>query len=195
MNSKTLTRAGVLIVLLVVAGCGSPRVTKNTAPPPAASQTATFPSTAASPSSSSSEMSGPLGTKFTITTTDDSGNNVSYDVSAVRVLDPAHGTDQFSTPDSVKRFVGVKFTITGVVGYSNDDSNIDASIQGSDGQVYTADFNAISAGTNFNGGNFSVNAGSTQTGWVTFQLPHGVSVTSVQWQPGFGGQAPAVWTP
>ncbi len=175
---------------------GGTHVAKNTAPPPAApaAQASTFPTD--TPASTPDDLSGPLGSTFTVSTQDNSGNDVSYDVTAVKVLDPARGADEYTTPDTGKRFAGVEFTITGDSGYSSDDANINAVIQGDDGQSYTADFSSISAGTNFNGGDFGVAAGRTQTGWVTFQLPRGVSVASVQWQPDvFGGQQPATWTP
>ncbi len=181
---------------IVGAVAGGTHVAKNTAPPPAApaAQASTFPTD--TPASTPDDLSGPLGSTFTVSTQDNSGNDVSYDVTAVKVLDPARGADEYTTPDTGKRFAGVEFTITGDSGYSSDDANINAVIQGDDGQSYTADFSSISAGTNFNGGDFGVAAGRTQTGWVTFQLPRGVSVASVQWQPDvFGGQQPATWTP
>jgi hypothetical protein len=129
-----------------------------------------------------------------VTTQDNSGNDVSYDVTATRILDPARGADEFTTPDKGKRFVGVQFKITGKTGYSTDNANSDASINGTDQQVYQADFSSISAGTNFNSGDFSVTAGRTQTGWVTFQIPRGVKVDTVQWQAGFSDSQPATWT-
>jgi Domain of unknown function (DUF4352) len=139
-------------------------------------------------------LTGPVGTTYTVTSTDSGGNQVQYSVTAGKVLDPATGADQFTTPDAGKRFVGVRFSITGISGYSSDDSNNDAVILGSDGQTYQPDFSTISAGTNFNSGDFGVRAGQTQVGWVTFQVPDGVSVSSVQWQPGLSDQQPATWT-
>lgn len=143
------------------------------------------------PPDTSNDLTGPLGTTFTDTTTDQSGNDVSYDVTATKIADLARGSDQFTTPDQGNRFVGVKFRITGDTGYSSDDANNDAVLIGNDGQTYTADFSSISEGTNFNNGEFGVRAGQTQTGWVTFQVPKGVKVSSIQWAPGSG--QPAEW--
>jgi hypothetical protein len=144
---------------------------------------------------SSQNLTGPLGTTFTTTETDSStGAQNSYDVTAVTILDPARGSDEFNTADAGKRLVGVEFKVTGTQGYSNDDANNDASIQGSDGQVYQPDFTSLAAGTNFNSGDFSVSSGQTQTGWITFQLPLGVKIDSIQWQADvFGNNPPAIW--
>lgn len=145
---------------------------------------------------STEDLTGPLGTEYDVRTTDEAGNIVSYTVAADKVRDPARGADEFNTPDLGNRFVGVKFTITGTGGYASDNANNDAVIMGSDGQAYTADFSTLAAGTNFNGGDFGVTDNRTVTGWVAFQVPKGVSVDSVQWQPdsGFGGTQPATWT-
>jgi hypothetical protein len=200
LRTRTIAAVPVLAAgaMITLAACGGPTVAKAPSTPaaPPSSAPAAPPSTPAPPPSTPAAqdtLTGPLGTVFTVTSTDNSGNPVSYDVTADKVLDRATGADEFSTPDPGNRFVGVKFTIAGDAGYSTDDANNDAVLQGSDGQVYTADFNSISAGTNFNSGDFSVTAGRTQTGWVTFQVPDGVSVTSVQWQPGLGDQQPATW--
>lgn len=184
---------GIAAVAIAVAASGThvtraPAATQPAAPPPSTSA----PAPSAPPSTQ--DLTGPLGTQYDVSTTDDSGNAVSYTVSADTVLDPARGADEFNTPDAGNRFVGVKFTITGTGGYAHDDSNNDAVIMGSDGQTYTPDFSTLAAGTNFNGGDFGVTDNRTVTGWVAFQVPKGVSVDSVQWQPGSGDQQPATWT-
>lgn len=160
---------------------------------PATSAPAALPSTPSAPATP--DLSGPLGTTYTVTGTDANGSPASYDVIADKVLDPAAGADEFNVPDQDSHFVGVKFTINGDTGYSHEDSELDATVQGSDGQVYEPVFDTITAGTNFDAGDFSVSAGQTQAGWLTFDLPDGVSVTSVQWTPYLSGLQPATWTP
>jgi hypothetical protein len=64
---------------------------------------------------------------------------------------------------------------------------------GSDQQVYTASFGSVADGTNFSYGNFTVSPGTTEVGWVAFQVPDGVAAASVQWSAGFNGQT-ATWT-
>lgn len=183
--------------LAVLAGCGT-SVAKTPATPASSTQapaSSSAPATPAAASSSQDDLTGPVGTEYTVTTQDESGNDVKYTVAAVKVLDPARGSDEFEVPSAGSRFVGVQFKVTGDGGYAHDNANSDALVQGSDGQVYTADFSSITAGTNFNSGDFSVTSGRSVTGWVTFQVPKGVAVDSVQWQPdSFSDQQPAVWT-
>jgi Domain of unknown function (DUF4352) len=181
-----------LIVIIGIAGAvtGSGSKTVKT---PAAAASPAVPATPAAPSTQ--DLTGPLGAAFTVTETDaGTGAQDSYTVTAVTVLDPAQGSGQFSTADAGKRLVGVQFQITGTQGYAHDDANLDASLQGSDGQVYQPDFTTLAIGTNFSSGDFSVTAGKTQTGWVTFQVPAGVKVSSVQWQSDITGDSqPATW--
>lgn len=191
---------GAAVVITALAGSSHHARAAKAAPPSVtASATPPEPSPAQPPATTpdtSQDLTGPLGTTFTDTVTDNStGAESKYDVIAVRVLDPAAGSDEFETADPGKRLIGVKFRITGDSGYSHENANNDAVILGDDGQVYDADFSSLAAGTNFSSGDFGVTAGQTQVGWVTFQLPRGVRVSSVQWQPDpFGEQPPATWT-
>jgi hypothetical protein len=194
LRTRTIAAAATAAAALAIAGCGitAVKAPAASAPVPASSAPST-PAPLPSTPAAQDTLTGPLGTVFTVTSSDSSGNPVSYDVTADKVLDRAAGSDEYTTPELGSRFVGVKFTITGDAGYSSDNANNDAVLLGSDGQVYTADFSSLAAGTNFNSGDFGVTAGRTQAGWVTFQVPDGVSVTSVQWQPGTGDQQPATW--
>jgi Domain of unknown function (DUF4352) len=112
-----------------------------------------------------------------------------YRVTLVKVIDPAHGADQFSSPDTGKRFVGLVFRIKALTGSpQNEDANNDAVLVGGNGQTYSADFDEISGYTNFDSGSIHVAQGDTVTGAVTFQVPDGVTVSKVQWSAlsGFG---------
>ena len=66
----------------------------------------------------------------------------------MKIIDPAQGTNQYTTPDVGKRFVGAVFTIKANAAY-NGNANNAATITGSNGQTYSADFNAIAGYTNF----------------------------------------------
>jgi hypothetical protein len=115
--------------------------------------------------------------------------NDKANVTLVQVIDPASGSDQFTTPDAGKRFVGVKLTIadTGSTTFT-DDANSTVTVIGSDNQTYTADFSGISECTNFNNGTYTLAPNQNTTGCVTFQLPTAVTATKVEYQPtGFGG--------
>ena len=100
----------------------------------------------------------------------------------VKVIDPAQGADQFTTPNSGERFVGAVFRITALKGSPQDeDANNDAVIVGSNGQSYTADFSDIAGYTNFADGVIHVAQGETEIGAVTFQVPTTVKVAKIQW--------------
>jgi hypothetical protein len=134
--------------------------------------------TASSSSSATAPAPAKVGSYFDLQ--DSSGNT--YRVTLVKVIDPAQGADQFTTPDSGKRFVGAVFRIKAVNGSpQGEDANNDAVIVGSDGQSYTADFSDIAGYTNFANGVIHVAQGETVTGAVTFQVPDRVKVAEVQW--------------
>ena len=117
------------------------------------------------------------------------GNGDTYRVTLVKIIDPARGADQFSSPDSGKRFVGLVFKIRALTGSpQNEDANNDAVLVGGNGQNYSADFDGIAGYTNFDSGTIRVAQGKTVTGAVTFQVPEGITVSKVQWSAlsGFG---------
>jgi hypothetical protein len=170
--------------MLGIAGCSS--IAKTSTPPPAAAAPASS-STAPAPTSS---LSGPVGTSYAVT--DPSGNKMS--VTLTQVIDPAQGADQFTSPQNGNRFVGAVFDIKGINGTVSDDANNDATLIGSNGQTYTADFDSIAGYTNFNHGEYSVSAGESSVGAVTFQVPGAVTVSKVEWSANGGlGGAPAEW--
>jgi len=158
---------------------------------PAPANSAPAPSAPApSPSALAAE---PVGGTFTDTVTDSSTNTTSsYDVTLVKVDQNAQPANQFDTP-SAGHLAAAEFTIKGDSGYTSDDANSDAVAVGSNGEDYTFSMNSTADGTNFNYGEFKVSGGQSVTGWVTFDIPAGVTVTSVQWGPPNSGQ-PATWT-
>jgi hypothetical protein len=181
----TAVAALVTAVILSVVGCGS--IVKTSPSAHTAHAAPTGSEAAPSPTPS---LSGPVGTSYTVT--DPNGNKIS--VTLARLIDPAQGADQFTTPQSGSRFVGAVFNIKGISGTFSDDATNDATVIGSNGQTYTADFDSIAGYTDFNNGEFSVSAGESSVGAVTFQIPLAVKVSKVEWSAngGFGG-APAEW--
>jgi hypothetical protein len=134
---------------------------------------------------------GVIGSQFDLS--DGSGNV--YRVTLVKVVDPAKGADQFSTPDGGKRFVGLIFRLKALTGSpQNEDADNDAVVVGGNGQTYSADFAAIAGYTNFNGGAIHLAQGETMTGSVTFQVPDGVPVSRVQWTALSGFGSTVEWT-
>jgi hypothetical protein len=169
---------GVIIVLGVVVGNLS-RSHGN-----ASVSVTPFPS-GASASAGHQEPPGRIGSSFELK--DGSGNL--YRVTLIKVIDPAKGENQLAAPDAGKRFVGLVFRVKALTGSPKDeDANNDAVVIGSNGQKYSADFDGIAGYTNFDHGAIRVSQGETVTGSVTFQLPEGVTATTVQWTAlsGFG---------
>jgi hypothetical protein len=122
------------------------------------------------------------------------GSGDTYRVTLEKVIDPAQGADQFSTPDSGKRFVGVVFSVKALSGSpQNEDANNDAAVVGSNGQTYNADLSSITGYTNFSNGSINVAQGDTTTGAVVFQVPDGIKVTEVQWSAGSGFGSTVQW--
>ena len=96
-------------------------------------------------------------------------------VTLVKLIDPASGSDEFSTPDAGTRFVAAQFEIA-AVGSVSDDANNDAAIVGSDNKTYQPDaFDTIAGCTNFNFGQVTLAAGRSSTGCVTFEVRTGVT--------------------
>ena len=117
---------------------------------------------------------GKVGSQFDL----QDGSGDTYQVSLVKVIDPARGADQFSSPDSGKRFVGLVFKVRALTGSpKNEDANIDAVLVGGNGQNYSADYDGIAGYTNFDSGTIHVAQGDTVTGAVTFQVPDGITVS------------------
>jgi hypothetical protein len=166
------------VVLLGLAGCGS--VAMFTAQAHTAS--AAPPSSEAAPSPSSTSLTGPVGTSYSVT----DGNGDEISVTLTQVISPAQGADQFNTPQNGDRFVGAVFTIRGISGTFSDDANNDATLIGSNGQTYTADFDSIAGYTNFDDGDYAVSAGESSVGAVTFQVPLGVAVSRIEWSANAG---------
>lgn len=126
-----------------------------------------------------------IGSRFAL----QDGNGNTYQVTLVKVIDPARSAGQLASPDSGRRFVGAVFKIKALKGSpQNEDANDDAVLVGGNGQTYSADFSAIAGYANFDNGTIRVAEGDTVTGAVRFRVPDGVAVSEVQWSAlsGFG---------
>jgi hypothetical protein len=134
---------------------------------------------------------GAVGATFTL----DDGTGSAYRVTLVKTIDPARGADQAGPPDSGKRFVGLVFTIRALSGdLQGEDANNDAVLVGAGGQKYPAALSGIAGYTNFNHGAIQAAPGETVTGAVAFQVPDGVTVSTIQWTALSGFGPMAEWT-
>jgi hypothetical protein len=187
MDRKTRIAIAAGAAALALAGCGA-TVSKTSAPPaPSSSVPGSVPETAPA-AASSSPLSGPVGTTYTVTVSDGTSYTVTLDeVNQNAVPGP------YETPQQAgDHFASARFTITGVTGNTSDDANNDASAIGTDGTEYPSSVATLTV-PNFNYGDFKVAAGQSVSGYVAFELPGGVRVASVQWSPELTGQA-ATWT-
>ena len=169
----------------VIKAVGGQLITAPAATPAAAAPTAT-------PTPSS--LTEPVGGTFTDTTTNNTTGATSvYNVTLDKVDQNAALGPYETLTNPADHAAGAEFTIAGTSGQTSDDANSDAVAIGTDGQDYTPSFVTITDGTNFDSGEFNVASGQTVNGWVSFELPPNVTIASVQWSPGFSGQA-ATWT-
>jgi hypothetical protein len=183
---KVLTILGVLVVLIIIGAAigGSNKTTVTTT-----ASKASGGSTSSKSSSSSSTTTAHVGS------TVDIGGSKGLAVTLTQIVDPASGSDQYTSPDAGKRFVAaeVKIVNNGTAAFS-DDANSDMTLIGSDNQSYTADFDTVSECTNFNSGQFTLAPGESSTGCVVFQVPNGVNTAKVQFQTQSGlSQSTGEW--
>ena len=170
----------VAVAVLGIVGCG------NITPLPPNAKCAASARSKPAPSPSSS-LSGPVGKAYNV-------NGLAGQMSVIltKVIDPARGAGQVTTPANGCRFVGAVFTITGISGTFSGDANHEATLIGSNGQTYTADSHSIAGYTNFSNGEYTVSAGGRSVGAVTFQVPLTVKVAKIEWSSN-RLRAPAEW--
>jgi hypothetical protein len=185
----------IIVIVVAVAGSTTPSVSASAAPPassapasPAAPAAPSTPADAPSTPPAAPDNTGPVGTAYTIT----NGDGTKYAVTLTSV-GPAYLTQYETLDHYTDHMVAAHLTITGKAGNSTDDANSVLTVIGSDGQVYQPSFNDTTAGTNFDSGDFRVGPGQSVRGVVNFELPHGVTVKSLQWAPSLDGQT-ATWT-
>ena len=113
----------------------------------------------------------------------------------MKVVDPAQGADQFTTPLSGDRLVGTQFTLTiGGTGSLVDDPTTDATLVDSQGNVYTPIAGNLQGCGSFVRG-LSLIPGKTQTGCVTFELGTTTLISSITFTPcNQFGSVTAQWT-
>jgi len=196
IRNTILGAVGGLVLIIVIASVASSHNgAQKTSSPPAANPATTAPSSP-SPSQASNSTTGPVGTTFTVTDTNDNGATVKYSVTLDKVTQHAQPDNSFDTAPAGDHLAAAEFTVKGLVGDDQDDANNDAAAVGTDSQTYQPGFEGLAAGTNFNGGQFNTSPGSVSIGWVSFEVKDGVKVTSIQWNidSDMSGTAPATWT-
>jgi hypothetical protein len=171
---KAVTIIPMAALAALAAGCGTTTVTQS--PEPAHSPG----TTPASPSPPTGSQAGQVGDKFTVTS-----GQAKYDVTLLNVDQQARPESDYLTAQSGHHLAAAQFRVTAVTS-TDENSNLSATVTGSDDQAYTSSLLPVAAGTNFASGQIRLEPGSSLVGWVSFQLPTGVRVTKVQWTPQAG---------
>jgi hypothetical protein len=166
-------------------GSGATATPTTAAPVTAATSepTVTTPETTAAPTSPPTTVPQAASVGSAIAFDDRSGNKGT--VTLAQVIDPAQTTNSIGNPEAGKRLIGVKFVIAATAGIVNGNANVDSSLEASNNQTYKPTFNDIAGCTNFDGGDYSVTAGRTATGCVTFELATALKVAYVRFSPGY----------
>lgn len=173
--SRTVTislTAALAALGALAAGCGS---SGTTSPAPTHS-----PGTEATSPAPSGQSQGQVGDKFTVTT-----GNTKYDVTLLSVDQQAAPDSQYSAAKAGYHLAATEFRVTAVTS-TDENSNTNAVVTGSNDQSYTYSLSGVAAGTNFASGRILLQPGSSLVGWVSFELPNGVHVARVRWTPGSG---------
>jgi hypothetical protein len=186
--TTTVCVAATAGITLGAAACG-PTISKVSSGSPITTQ----PTKA--PASSAPTTSGPTGTTFSVNSSDDNGNPVTYKVTLLKFDPDAQPDNSFDTAPSGDYLAGAEFQVSGVKGTASDDANSNAVAIGNDQQTYQTGFEGLADGTNFDSGQFNVSAGQSSVGWVAFEVKNGVTITSVKWTPESGmTSSSATWT-
>jgi hypothetical protein len=115
--------------------------------------------------------------------------NDELSVTVTQIIDPATAADGSGLPSAGDRFVAIEMSLEDVSGGSiTGDANYSTTVEGTDGNTYTAEVGGVQECTNFTLGTFQVEGTDTvTTGCVVFQLPTSVNVETINFSlaPGY----------
>jgi len=166
-----LIQAGAAAVVAgtVLSACGVPSATVNNTP--ASTQSAKPAASAAT------KTVAVMGSTINLTG-DASGEKMA--VQLTKVIQRAHGADEFTTPDAGKRFMAVQLKLSdiGSAAYSDSPSN-GATVTDSHGQSYQADIWDVARCTSFPASE-TISTGSFGLGCIVFQVPKQAKIVQFQ---------------
>ncbi|MFF7953956.1 DUF4352 domain-containing protein [Streptomyces griseorubiginosus] len=163
-----------VLIVTAVAACGEKQV--STTPASSAPEHRTTATQQSTPTASPSPSVASVGD--TLTLTGDESEKVA--VTVVKVVDPAAGKDEFSSPDSGKRFVAVQFRLKNVGSKVFDDApDNDAKVKDEQGQQFDPSLLETSAGPGF-GGSVTLPSGDSGLGFINFEVPATARITKIQ---------------
>ncbi|MDW4900649.1 DUF4352 domain-containing protein [Streptomyces californicus] len=102
------------------------------------------------------------------------------DATLKKVVDPAQPKDEFFAPEDGNRWIAAQFelTNTGTKPYADSPSN-GAGVADADGQRFSATFADTKAGPSMTS-SAKVPPGEKVLGWITFEVPKGSKIVTVQ---------------
>lgn len=110
-------------------------------------------------------------------------------VTAVRVVDPAQSSNQYETPGSGNRYVGVEFKITNTGSTAfQPEPDSDTTIIDSQAHSYSSKFADLVGCPSF-ASSLTLTAGEAADGCVTFAIPTGAVISKIQFTAQSGGTA------
>lgn len=179
--------------LLTLAGCTKSTPTVNTQPVkvPAADTSTAAPSKAAASTTSAPPKQAKAGDTIELT-----DHDTHLEVTLVKLVDPAKSTNEYATPAAGKRYVAVQLRIVnvGTKTFTDDPMN-GTQAKDADGQVFDADFSPAetAVGQRMDSG-LTLAPGDKTLGVMTFEVPAGVKLVTVEYAANsFGGNI-AKWT-
>lgn len=106
------------------------------------------------------------------------------EVTVVKIVDPDGSTDEFSSPDSGKRYVSVQFQLVNKgSGTYSDDPQIDVAVKDAAGQSFDPEImvSSTKAGEQMSS-SIDLGPGEKALGFLTFQVPNGDKLATVQYK-------------
>jgi hypothetical protein len=201
MRTKRKVTAGIMATALVgglAAGCTRtvvkevpvkqtpPPATQTPAPTPPPADTQPAPETPAAPATE-----GPMGTTFTVGPPDVSNSyTIKFDQVAYSVK---VGEYDYADVQPGMRLVALHMSATAIDKGADPYPDLELTALGSNGEAYQPEYNSLESLKLFDPGEMKW-AGQHADGWVTVQMPKGVTVKSVAWTPSAGmGDTTYTW--
>jgi hypothetical protein len=122
----------------------------------------------------------------------DDGQGNTATITLVRVIDPAQGADQYTTPSPGDRFVTAEFKILNTGNSFQPEPTSDATVFDTASHSYSSTYQDVQGCPAF-ASNLTLTGGETADGCVTFEIPTGSALQKVQYSEQSGGGT-AIWT-
>lgn len=185
MRRAAAAAALVVSLGLAVSACGGGGKSVNSTPdsttaaPAATSSTPDAKATATATASATPTKAAPAAIGQTITL-HGQDPSTKLAVTMVKWVDPAKGADEYTVPDSGKRFVAVQVSIlnTGTGVYDDSPTN-GLQIADAQSQRFDPDYDEVSAGPSM-ATEIKLSPGDKALGYVSFQVPRTSKVTTIQ---------------